>query len=1288
MAILRISQQPGSGPNKHQIAVYAEIPGFQPPSFSREIEFALSPQDGEKVRWYLEDYLQFDEDPAPKIAARVETLMAERGEALFRAIFEGRNDAILLWGSLEPHLSSTRIEIVTGIAEAMAIPWELIRNPHTRVNLALSAHAFVRSQPGGQTSLAPAPTAGKVRILLVICRPRAENDVPFRSVAGRLVKGLSDSDREAFQLHVLRPPTYEQLAKVLRLAKGEGEPYHIVHFDGHGVYADLEMLEGAGQSFSKVMLKGESKGPRGFLSFEDPDSKSRSQLVDGFKIGGLLRDAGVPILILNACQSAFAEAKSEPDENAPALEEIEAYGSLAQAVMNAGAAGVVAMRYSVYVVTAAQFVAELYGALARGRTLGEAVAWARGNLADEPERKIAYDPRPLQDWAVPLVWERTPLRLWPQKPEGAPLRIKLDGGGATAGALDPKLPAQPEVGFFGRDETLYALDRAFDRQKIVLLHAFAGSGKTTTAAEFARWYALTGGVQGPVLFTSLERHLPLVRVLDKIGEIFDQALEGTGVHWGAANDAQRRQIALDLLRQIPVLWIWDSVEPITGFPAGTPSEWSAVEQQDLRDFLLAARDTKAKFLLTSRRDEQAWLGEMPLRVQVPRMPMQERLQLAGAIAEHRRKRLADLPDLTPLLRFTEGNPLTILVTVGEALRAGIDSEERLDAFAAGLHAGEASFEDDATEGRTKSLGASLSYGFASAFNDEERKRLALLHIFQGFVDVYALRAMGSPQAEWALDEVRGLTREQGVDLLDRAAEIGLLISHGGGHYGVHPALPWYFRELFDRHFTGERAKRARRAFAEALGELGDLYHNQYGAGNRQVLNALMAEEDNMLAAWQLSRHYGWWDRVISAMQGLDTLYGETGRGLAWRRLVDAVTPDFIDPRTHLPLPGREGQWSLFSGYRVRLAEQLHDLDAPGRLQRLIIEWDRESALTALATSPEQRSGHERNAIRNLAAAVHELGEIQRENNDPSCRDTYREAFDLAQTADDRAAQAVCAYNLGIAYTDVAALRDFETAERWLRQSLELRLPTDAIGRGNSLSHLGMLALRRFDDALKNERAEEECLRFINDAAHHYLQSLQLFPPTAISQRGIIHNQLGVIFRRAGDIDRALQHYQQDIRYSEQAGDIFGAGQTRFNVALALTQAARLNDARAYAEAALANFRTFSGRAAEKIQRLSNCSSPSTKPRQNSGDNHERRLAKPPRPRCAAALGRRREAAGNRRRPDRGCAGARRAAAGENGRGRLVAVQRQGVAAHRACDRLSAGGRERNARHHRRRRGAG
>ena len=134
---------------------------------------------------------------------------------------------------------------------------------------------------------------------------------------------------------------------MLKLASERGEPYHIVHFDGHGVYADPKSLEGAGPVLSSLMLKGSTTGPCGYLAFEDPGGKTGSKFVDGFVIGGLLRDAGVPILILNACQSAFAEARAKPNEDAPetALGEIEAYGSLAQAVANGGAAGVVAMRY-------------------------------------------------------------------------------------------------------------------------------------------------------------------------------------------------------------------------------------------------------------------------------------------------------------------------------------------------------------------------------------------------------------------------------------------------------------------------------------------------------------------------------------------------------------------------------------------------------------------------------------------------------------------------------------------------------------------------------------------------------------------------------------------------------------------------------------------------------------------------------------------------------------------------------------------------------------------------------
>src|SRR5262249_53787739 len=101
--------------------------------------------------------------------------------------------------------------------------------------------------------------------------------------------------------------------------------------------------------------------------------------------------------------------------------EVRAWGSLAQEVMDTGAAAVVAMRYNVLVVTAAQFVADLYAALARGQTLGEAVTLGRKQLRASPLR--GDDPVALQDWPVPVVYEAAPLALFPQQKKRKGLTI-------------------------------------------------------------------------------------------------------------------------------------------------------------------------------------------------------------------------------------------------------------------------------------------------------------------------------------------------------------------------------------------------------------------------------------------------------------------------------------------------------------------------------------------------------------------------------------------------------------------------------------------------------------------------------------------------------------------------------------------------------------------------------------------------------------------------------------------------------------------------------------------------
>ena len=85
---------------------------------------------------------------------------------------------------------------------------------------------------------------------------------------------------------------------------------------------------------------------------------------------------------------------------------------------------------------------------------------------------------------MPVVYEAVPIRLLP--PKAAAPGLQLD----PRPELDPVqtnpalLRYVPDTGFVGRDETLLMLDRAFDDHPVVLLHAYAGQGKTATASNW------------------------------------------------------------------------------------------------------------------------------------------------------------------------------------------------------------------------------------------------------------------------------------------------------------------------------------------------------------------------------------------------------------------------------------------------------------------------------------------------------------------------------------------------------------------------------------------------------------------------------------------------------------------------------------------------------------------------------------------------------------------------------------------------------------------------------------
>jgi tetratricopeptide (TPR) repeat protein len=536
----------------------------------------------------------------------------------------------------------------------------------------------------------------------------------------------------------------------------------------------------------------------------------------------------------------------------------------------------------------------------------------------------------------------------------------------------------------------------------------------------------------------------------------------------------------------------------------------------------------------------------------------------------------------PLLVYSGGNPLTLTVVVGQALRDGLRTAQQIRDYVQQLRAGEAAFDDDASQGRTRSLGASLSYGFGTAFTEEERRTLALLHHFQGFVDVDVLTWMGNPKRDWHLPAIAGLTREQAIALLDRAAEVGLLASYGGGYYRIHPALPWFFRRLYEEHYPDDAPARA---YVEALGELGNYYHRQYNRGNRDVIAVLNAEEANLLHARRLAQQHGWHPAITSTMQGLQMLYSHTGRRAEWRRLVEEIKPLFVDPASDGPLPGREAQWSLVNDYRVRLLREERQWAAASRLQGLQVDYQRQRAAPLLALPPAQLDSSQRHTLRSLAVSVEMLGHLQREQGDAACVASYQESYELDLRIGEQAGAAICAFNLGRVYGgNVPALRDLAQAEQWYRRALELYAEDDKLYRAGALGQLGLVAYERFKEARQAGEPEAVLLEHWNAALHAYQQALDMMPPDAVNELATTHNLLGVIYKDAGQTEQAVAHSREAIRYFEQAGKVYDAGVARENIARAYAQAGRFDDALLFARAALANFEQFGPAAAAEAER--------------------------------------------------------------------------------------------------------
>lgn len=519
----------------------------------------LGPTDAEDLRWYIEDYFRWPFDVFRDRAKGIEAKLPQWGQLLYDAIVRVQEEPMQAFikarredgNQIERRITinvddrKSNAEDKDAAALLFGLPWELLHDGNSYL-FDGAVKARVRRTLPSDVERPRAKPRERVRVLLVRARPEDESAAFLdpRASAMPLVEALHELG-DHVKLDILPDGTFEAMQKALTDAEEAKDPYQVVHFDGHGVYDKVRGL--------------------GLLCFENAEDtrtgieKRRADPVEASKIGGLLRDRRVPLFVLEACQTATAEKQSET--------------SVAAELLRQGVVSVVAMRYSVVVPTATEFVHAFYGALVKGKRIGTAMVEAQLALKHAPVRLDfgAKGRLSLEDWMVPVLFQ-----------EGDDPQIFVGGVDTRPAAIEDRkkvdavrrgdLPQLPGHGFVGRAKELLRIERRIRCQRRVAILGRGGEGKTALAAEAARWFLLTQQRER-VAFVSVERLSDARAVLDAIGR---QLVAGYSVATAEAGGSDAVLPVKKALQERKTLLVIDNFESLIALAGKDPTNGEAV----------------------------------------------------------------------------------------------------------------------------------------------------------------------------------------------------------------------------------------------------------------------------------------------------------------------------------------------------------------------------------------------------------------------------------------------------------------------------------------------------------------------------------------------------------------------------------------------------------------------------------------------------------------------------------------------------------------------------------------
>jgi tetratricopeptide (TPR) repeat protein len=807
-------------------AATAEL-SYIPAENSREIKSLryrftapLGPVELGEICWYIERYYQWPTGVFKQRAGKTEENLPKWGQALYQAAIGGASarepleewrrktgsrrfsvqvDAESLEGTPEAEAALFR----EAASDLLSLPWEILHDGVGYLSQGANGVRVRRRLPNRKpttTLEADLP----IRVLLLSPRPEVDADenpvgyLDHRSSALPLILAVENLGEDLVRVDILQPPTFPALKAALKRGRDERDPYEIVHFDGHGVY-DRRVGLGA-------------------LCFEDPrDSQELGQrllqLVHAPELAAELREYGVPLIFLEACQTT--QATNDP------------MASVAAKLLEEGVGSVVAMSHSVLVETARRFVEAFYTSLAQGKRVGDAMLAGQETLYDDPYRfKImGAGNLELHDWFVPVLYqEKDDPQLFTVTVGEAAARLAGERRSQQFG----RLPAPPDHHFVGRSRMLLYLERLLEQKQYAVIRGSGGLGKTALATELARWLVRSGRFQRAV-FVSVEPQnvQDVTGVLDAIAH--QLVSHYTVAQYGNDLDAALQPVerALHDFSTVIVIDNMESVLPDAegNNPAGVAD---VTELLNLCQRLLAA-DDRVRLLFTSRERLPQPFASKKNTVELDRLSESEAIQLVEQVMAEQdwdlpaNENATTLEQVAELVEAVNRHPRALVLLAREVRHGLRYTTQTVTQLMATL---EAKNRGD----RQNSLYASVELSLRR-LPDEVRERVNRLAVIHGGANLFVL------------SQVMGIDTDNAQAVGAMLINVGMAEEQEYSYLRLDPALPAYLK----LGQPPEQLAELEATWAEAMQQLVGFLYQQLSQDSRLALRLTLLELPNLMA---------------------------------------------------------------------------------------------------------------------------------------------------------------------------------------------------------------------------------------------------------------------------------------------------------------------------------------------------------------------------------------------------------------------------------------------------------